>query len=59
MHFPGIVRVIAKAGIPDDQIKLTYIIVNKKINTKFNSSPSPANPLDGTIINDVVTFPER
>merc|ERR1719435_42579 len=36
---------MAKAGLPDDQVKLTYIIVNKKINTKFISSPSPANPL--------------
>ena len=35
---------MAKAVLPDDQAKLTYIIVNKKINTKFISSPSPANP---------------
>ena len=45
--------------LPDDQVKLTYIIVNKKINTKFISSPSPANPLCGTVIDDVVTLPER
>ena len=50
---------MAKAGLPDDQVKLTYIIVNKKINTKFISSPTPANPLCGTVIDDVVTLPER
>ena len=50
---------MAKAGLPDDQVKLTYIIVNKKINTKFIASPSPANPLCGTVIDDVVTLPER
>ena len=50
---------MAKAGLPDDQAKLTYIIVNKKINTMFISSPSPANPSYGTIIDDVVTLPER
>ena len=50
---------MAKAGLPDDQVKLTYIIVNKKINTKFISSPSPGNPLCGTVIDDVVTLPER
>ena len=50
---------MAKAGIPDDQAKLTYIIVNKKTNTKFISSPSPANPSSGTVIDGVVTLPER
>ena len=51
---------MAKAGLPDDQAKLTcYIIVNKKINTKFISSPSPANPSYGTGLNDVVTLPKR
>ena len=50
---------MAKAGLPDDQVKLTYIIVNKKINTKFISGPSPGNPLCGTVIDDVVTLPER
>ena len=50
---------MAKAGLPDDQAKLTYIIVNKKINTKFISSPSPTNPSYGTVIDDVVTLPER
>ena len=48
---------MAKAGLPDDQAKLTYIIVNKKINTKFISSPSPANPSYGTVIDDVVLCP--
>ena len=33
---------MAKDGLPDDQVKLTYIIVNKKINTKFISGrPQP------------------
>ena len=50
---------MAKAGLPDDQAKLTYIIVNKKINTKFISSPTPANPSYGTVIDGVVTLPER
>ena len=50
---------MAKAGLPDDQAKLTYIIVNKKINTKFISSTSPANPSYGVVIDNVVTLRKR
>ena len=48
---------MAKARLPDDQAKLTYI--NKKINTKFISSTSPANPSYGVVIENVVTLRKR
>ena len=30
----AILSCMAKAGLPEDQVKFTYIIVNKKINTR-------------------------
>ena len=65
-----------KAGLPED-IKFTYIIVSKRINTRvlrydFSSAPvsgcynsrcrlngKPTNPPSGTVVDDVVTLPER
>jgi aubergine-like protein len=41
--------------------KFTYIVVSKRINTKFfrKSGNSATNPPSGTVIDDVVTLPER
>ena len=49
-----------KAGISPDQLKFTYVIVSKRINTRFFKTGSqPANPPSGTVVDDVVTLPER
>ncbi len=41
--------------------KFTYVVVSKRINTRFfrvNGGP-PGNPPSGSIVDDVVTLPER
>jgi len=44
----------------DEKIALTFIIVSKRINTKFFTARKPEqNPNSGTVIDDVVTLPER
>ena len=49
-----------KAGISADELKFTYVIVSKRINTRFFKTGSPpANPPSGTVVDDVVTLPER
>ncbi len=42
-------------------VKFSYIIVNKRINTKFfeERGGTVDNPRPGTVIDDVVTLPER
>ena len=45
------------AGMSD--VKFTYIIVSKRINHRFFTGPQPDNPHSGTIVDDVVTLPER
>ena len=41
-------------------IKFTYIIVSKRINTRFfRMNGPPTNPPSGTVVDDVVTLPER
>ena len=45
------------AGLSD--VKFTYIIVSKRINHRFFTGPQPDNPHSGTIVDDVVTLPER
>ena len=45
------------AGMTD--VKFTYIIVSKRINHRFFTGPQPDNPHSGTIVDDVVTLPER
>jgi len=42
-------------------IKLTFIIVSKRINTKFfaEAGQTLSNPMSGTVVDDVVTLPER
>lgn len=45
---------------PTPPPKLTFIVVSKRINTKFfTAGPNPGNPPSGTVIDDVVTLPER
>ena len=40
--------------------KFTFIVVTKKINTRlFTNAPKPDNPPPGTIVDDVITLPER
>ena len=46
------------------QVQFTYIIISKRISTRFFAKISPSrqdvdNPLPGTIVDDVVTLPER
>lgn len=43
------------------QIKFAYVIVNKRINTKFflETRGRCENPIPGTVVDDVVTLPER
>jgi len=57
----AILKCMAQAGLQEDQIKFTYIIVNKKINTRIMSrvKGSVDNPPSGTIVDDHVTLPER
>jgi len=48
------------AGLTDDQLLFTYIIVSKRINTRFfKMTGKPSNPPSGTVVDDVVTLPER
>jgi len=40
--------------------KFTFIVVTKKINTRlFTAGPKTDNPPPGTVVDDVVTLPER
>jgi len=57
----AILSCMAKAGLPEDQVKFTYIIVNKKINTRVMQMDGKiaSNPPSGTVVDDVVTLPER
>ena len=48
------------AGINQADLKFTYIIVSKRINTRFfKMTGKPSNPPSGTVVDDVVTLPER
>ena len=41
-------------------VKFTYVIVSKRINTRFfRDGGKASNPPSGTIVDDVVTLPER
>ncbi|BET00950.1 aubergine [Nesidiocoris tenuis] len=46
-----------KPFYPKDDLKLTYIIVTKKINTRLFYGNE--NPVPGTVVDDVITQPER
>jgi len=39
--------------------KFTYIVVTKKINTRIFTAQKPDNPPPGTVVDDVITLPER
>merc|ERR1711973_1027831 len=62
---PAITKAIRKsfkqAYGSEDQVKFTYIIVSKRINTRFfkMDNNQPTNPPSGTVVDDVVTLPER
>lgn len=46
---------------PNHVVGLEYVIVSKRINTRFfqNRNGSWANPMCGTVVDNVVTLPER
>uniref|UniRef100_T1IRX2 Uncharacterized protein n=1 Tax=Strigamia maritima TaxID=126957 RepID=T1IRX2_STRMM len=54
-------RAIEALGDPTYQPKMSFIVVNKRINTRFFQSGTEGweNPLSGTVIDTVVTRPER
>ena len=44
----------------NDELKFTYVVVSKRINTRFfKAGAKPENPPSGTVVDDVVTLPER
>ena len=52
---------LLRAGLEEKDLKFTFIVVSKKINTKIlkKEGTSQSNPPSGTIVDDVVTLPER
>jgi len=52
---------LVKVGMNADDLKLSFIVVNKKINTKIfkKEGVNHSNPPSGTVVDDVVTLPER
>ena len=52
---------LIKVGMEEKDIKFAFIVVNKRINTKFiqKLGSNHTNPPSGTIVDDVVTLPER
>ena len=57
----AIQQTLIKAGMEEKEVKFAFIIVNKRINTKFiqKAASSHTNPPSGTVVDDVVTLPER
>eukprot|EP00092_Neocalanus_flemingeri_P037390 GFUD01040714.1.p1 GENE.GFUD01040714.1~~GFUD01040714.1.p1 ORF type:complete len:911 (-),score=265.15 GFUD01040714.1:184-2916(-) len=54
----AITKCFNEAGM--DEVKFTYIIVSKRINTRlFRNNGKPTNPPSGTVVDDVITLPER
>ena len=55
----AITRCFKTAGMSEN-LKFTYIVVSKRINTRlFKDVGKPSNPPSGTVVDDVVTLPER
>ena len=55
-NFPG--GTVVEAA--EDKLKFTYIVVSKRINSRFfKMNGHPNNPPSGTVVDDVVTLPER
>ena len=54
-----IIACFKSAGI--ENVKFSFIIVSKRINHRFftGSGPTSDNPHSGTIVDDVVTDPQR
>ena len=52
---------LIKVGMSEKDMKFTFIVVNKRINTKIikKDGSNLSNPPSGTIVDDVVTLPER
>ena len=52
---------LVNAGIEEKNVKFAFIVVNKRINTKFiqKVGGNHSNPPSGTIVDNVVTLPER
>ena len=52
---------LINAGIEEKNVKFAFIVVNKRINTKFiqKVGGNHTNPPSGTVVDDVVTLPER
>merc|ERR1712142_1178673 len=49
-----------KVGLGESELKFTYVVVSKRINTRFfKAGAQPSNPPSGTVVDDVVTLPER
>jgi aubergine-like protein len=46
---------------PKDELKFAFVIVNKRINTRFFEEKRDQydNPVPGTVVDTVVTLPER
>ena len=57
----AIQETLVKAGMDEKELKFAFIIVNKRINTKFiqKAGANHINPPSGTIVDNVVTLPER
>ena len=57
----AIEKCFTDAGIDSTQLKFTYIIVSKRINTRFfrMNGAAPTNPPSGTVVDSDVTLPER
>jgi len=57
IEIAAIKNLLAEKGL---EIKLTFIVVSKRINTRFFTATEPAqNPPSGTVVDDVATLPER
>lgn len=49
-----------KQAYKGEACKMTFVVVSKRINTRFFKDPrNPQNPSPGTVVDDVVTLPER
>lgn len=52
-----IVENLQKTYYPGDSLKLTFIVVSKRINTRVFANGE--NPPPGTVVDDYITLPER
>ena len=58
----AIKSVFKEMGIQGDGLQFAFIIVSKRISHKFfqvNNGAPPQNPPSGSVVDDVVTMPER